>query len=36
MHVSGVCNIKTPEDKFTLYKKLFSIFGFLIISPPFW
>lgn len=33
MHVSSICNIKTPEDKFTLNKMLFSIFEFLIISP---
>lgn len=33
MHVSSTCNIKTPEDKFTLNKMLFSIFEFLLISP---
>lgn len=35
MHVSTICNIETPEDKFTLNKMLFSIFEFLIISPLF-
>lgn len=30
MHVSSICNIKTPEDKFTLNKMLFSIFEFII------
>lgn len=34
MHVSSICNIKTPENKFTPNKILFSIFEF-IISPLF-
>lgn len=34
MHVSSICNIKTPEDEFTFNEMLFSIFGF-IIFPPF-
>lgn len=30
MHVFSKCNVKTPEDKFTPNKTLFSIFKFLI------
>lgn len=36
MHVSRICNkYKSPEDTFTFNKMLFSIFGFIVISPLF-